>query len=657
MISHFKKAGIQSISFEKGMQKSELDKFVIIFTDLKNYPNAEKMKSALLEKKVSSLKINHVVYKKVTADDEVVSKDELNDLSANSESSISGEMYSEVVNMMTESILMEEVEKTISLEALISDPETVSKDMISKDLSMAQNGQAESSKPGYHVAHQLVQFRNQIQKVTENNDNLSLSELADAVFDLKSQLIEGIQSQKELGIYFENESQIIQEANALTDEVLIRIVKDEYKKGEISVQRLAQILQRLIPEPNELKRLLPQLSQAMLEEGMSKADFIQLVEELGKELQNENLVSFIEEGAKHIGVTSHELINEFKNDPSSAAELIYLATEIRKGTGDETVLKDLLVEYVERLGSKIVLDDVKTDDQREGNHLKEVMASVESEIVNKLEKKGIQSEVLQAVQQRLTERMESCFNNLKAEWEKRIKKTPSKEDVLETTIFQILEESVEEGDELHSILEKVRSSIHKQEIDENNFQQLYDEIQRRIKGQKKDHRQTVKKEKKNLPSGILNYNNTHLFLEKEISRSLRYETPFSIITLSVDKIVPKKRIHRGAINGHQINESILHELIKILRDADLVGILTKKILAVLLPMTDKQNARIAMSRLLKLLHEKSFLINDISLSIKFVGAVTSFNLDDTPDLKSFIHTAENEHNEFIIRLRNIQDLY
>ena len=166
MISHFKKAGIQSISFEKGLNKSELDKFVIIFADLKNYPNVALMKSALLEEKVSNLKINHVIYKKVTTDDEIVSKDQLKDISSNSESGPSGQMYGEVVNMMAESILMEEVEKSISLEALISDPESVSKDMISKDLSMTQNGQAESSKPGYHVAHQLVQFRNEIQKAT-----------------------------------------------------------------------------------------------------------------------------------------------------------------------------------------------------------------------------------------------------------------------------------------------------------------------------------------------------------------------------------------------------------------------------------------------------------------------------------------------------------
>jgi len=657
MISHFKKAGIQSISFEKGIKKSELDNFVTIFIDLKNYPNAKFMESALLKKKVSSLRINHVVYKKVTADDEIVSKDKLKQTSTNSQGVVSGQMYSEVVNMMAESILMEEVEKSISLEALFSNPESVSKDIINADLSMARSGQAESSKPGYHISQQLVQFRNEIQKVSENKINLNLSDLAEAVFDLKNQLIEGIQSKKELGIYYENESQIIEEVNALTDEVLIQIVKDEYKNGEISVKRLAQILQRLIPEPNELKRLLPQLNKAMLEEGMSKDDFFQLIEELAEELQNENLVSFLEEGANRIGVTSQELISEFKNNPSSAAELIYLATEIRKGTGDESVLTDLLVEYIERLGSKIVLDDAKTDQQQEGNHLKKVIAKVESEIVSKLHKKGIASDVIRSVEQRLAERMESCFNSLKADWEKKLQMNPSKEDMVETTIFKILEESVEEGDELYDILRQLRSSVREQEIDENNLQQLHNEIQRRIKLPKIDSAPSNNKKNKNFPSGILNTKSTHLFLEKEIARSLRYETPFSIITFSVEKIIPNQPIPSGAIGGHQIKKSLLSELISILRGADLVGILSKKIIAVLLPMTDKRKARIAMSRLLKCLHSKSFSVNGISLSLRFVGAVTSFDIDDTPNLRSFIRAAENEHNDYLIRLRNIQNLY
>jgi hypothetical protein len=221
----------------------------------------------------------------------------------------------------------------------------------------------------------------------------------------------------------------------------------------------------------------------------------------------------------------------------------------------------------------------------------------------------------------------------------------------------MLEESVEEGDELHNIFKQVRISIHEQGLDENNFQQLYDEIQRLRQHQEKNAAQSDDIEKKILPKGILSFKNTLFFIEKEIQRSLRYESPFSVITLSVEKIIPDQPIPQGAIDGNQINQFIMDELASILRGSDLVGILTKKVIAVILPMTDNRNGRIALSRLLKCLNSKSFVINDIVLSLKFVGTVTPFDADETPDFTSFIRVTENVHDDFLNRLRNVQDLY
>jgi hypothetical protein len=647
MIAHFKKAGIQSISFEKGVKKVELDNFVKIFADLKKYPTAASMKKALAQRMVSNIKINHIIYKRVTADDEIVSKEKLKEITEDPTS----QMYGEVINMMAESILTEEVEKSISLENLLADPEKLSKELIDKDLSFAQNGPTELANPGLLITEQLGKIRDEVNKVSESTDKVGISDLADAVFEMKKQLIDGIESQKTSGVLYENEKQIIDEANALSDQVVIQLVKEEYKKGEISVQRLAQILKRLVPEPNELKRLLPRLNEAMLEEGMSKADFLQLIDALGKELQNENLVEFIHKGAEEIGIASEDLIDEIKNDPSGAAELIYLASELRQGTGDEKVLTDFLVEYIERLGSKIALDDTASGEQEAGSHLREIIANVESEIVSKLKKKGVDENVLGAVQQRLAERMEMCFNKLKLDWERRQKTSATDEDMGKSTIFRVMEESVEEGDELHNILIELRASVKESDIDENNFQQIYEEITKRIQGQPK------KKQKKRLPNEILNYKNTLLFIEKEISRSTRYDTPFSTITFSIEKIIPEKPIPKGAFEGHEINKLVMGELANILRGSDVVGILSKKIIVALLPMTEKTSAKTALNRILKILHTRSFNIKGIPLKVKFGGIVTAFDHNQTPDLDSFISAAENKHNEFLIRLRNVQDLF
>jgi len=651
MAAHFKNVGIQSVSFEKGINEAELKSFVEIFVDPKSYPKASSMKKALAEKLVSNVKINHVFYKKMTVDDEIVSKEKLNETSNDTHNASSDQMFGEVLNMMAEGVLAEEIEKSFSLKNLIEDPIKLSNDLISKDFEEAKGEQTESSQCGPVLVGQIARIREEVIKMEEGVDDINISDLAGAVSEMRDELIKGIEAQKALGVIYENEEQIIDEANALTDQVLIQLVRKEYQEGNISTKRLAQILRRMVPESAELKRLLPLLKDALIEEGMPISEFMDLVDALGKELNNEELVKIFKKGSEEIGLASEDLIQEFKRDPSGAAELIYLASELRKGPGDEKILTELLVDYIERIGSKIVLDTTDPNDDDSDDHIKKVIANVESDIVSRLDKKGIEDEVLNSVQEKLMERMEICFNKLKKEWESQQTSNTSAIAADQTTIFKILEESVGEGDELHNILTQVRNSVKEGEIDENNIQQIFKEITRINK-----KKQTGKKNKE-LPNGILSYKNTLFLIGKEISRSNRYETPFSVITYSIIKIESKQPIPKGKLSGQEINQVFMGELIKSLRDADLIGILTPKILAVLLPMTEKENAKIALRRLLRSLHGSPITVNGIDLKVQFAGAVTSFDENQTPDLKNFLKVVENDHNELVIRLKNVRELY
>jgi hypothetical protein len=72
MLQHFKKAGINSVSFEKGLGEEELKTFAPIFIDTANYADTDAMKAACTQQGVDKIKINHVFYTKVTENDEVV---------------------------------------------------------------------------------------------------------------------------------------------------------------------------------------------------------------------------------------------------------------------------------------------------------------------------------------------------------------------------------------------------------------------------------------------------------------------------------------------------------------------------------------------------------------------------------------------------------
>ena len=59
ILAHFKKSGMESISFYRGIEKKELQILLEIATSLSNYHNADAMSKALFKKRVNHIKINH----------------------------------------------------------------------------------------------------------------------------------------------------------------------------------------------------------------------------------------------------------------------------------------------------------------------------------------------------------------------------------------------------------------------------------------------------------------------------------------------------------------------------------------------------------------------------------------------------------------------
>ena len=692
MVIHFKKAGIQSISFEKGMKSDELNRFIEIFSDLKKFSTADHMKKALLRSNVKKIRINHVIFKKMTSDDKIVSKGTIIGNQSGMPEASQGAAKTKFMDMMVENIVMEEVEKSLSIKSLMEDPTGFSKAMVDKDLSASKesgdekggtsvlktstdrdlSGSKESGegkgKSGDVIIKQLDLLKKEVEATMSGTGNIQMPELASAVLAMKKDLLEQIEAQKAMGVVYENEGMIRDETNAMMDGILIRLVKEEYKQGKVSIPRLGQIIRRMIPESEELKRLLPKIKEALMEEGMSLPQFAQLAQELGKELQSEELAQILKKSAEEIGVDGEELIRELQIDPAGAAELIYLASEIKKGTGDEKVLSDLLVDYVERIGSKISLDAAEQKGEEGGKYLKDIISRVESEIVGNLKQKNVNNDIISSVEKRLEERMEECFNKLQSDWASRYESSGTGKG---KTILDIFEEDAEEGEELKAILESVRSSVREGGLDENDLKQIFDEISKSKLDQQKKNLQKEelkkkaqqmeepekKKEKPGLPKGVLNRNNILFFIDKEISRAVRYSTPFSAMLLTILKVTPEKPVPKGSITGNDVMNAVLTELAKAVRDSDMVGLLDKKKMLTLFPMTKKTDSKMAMSRIMKILQAEPFIINDYPLAVKFVGVVTAYDHDRAQTLKSYIKASENELYDMINRLKNVQDIY
>lgn len=650
MVSHFKKAGIQSVSFEKGVQTSDVSNFVRIFVDLTVYPDAESMKAGLKRKGIKFIRINHVFYKKVTEDDAVVSRDALKKNGQGSLSERGGGRAGSILDVMAGGMVAEELEQAMSLRMVIDNPGAASRALIDSDLASAQAGGGGKQSSGPVIVKQLTRLRGEVEKVAPDMEGAGLAELAEAVFDMKRKLLSGIESQKTVGVVYPDEDLIREEADQLTDRVFVQLVRQEYRGGEISVKRMAQILRRLVPDPAELKRLLPTLKQALLEEGMPPTDFAELVDELGRELQSQGLAQVLEQSAAAIGVDGEELVKEVLTSPQIAAELIYLSAEIRKGTGDEKLLSDLLVDYVERVGGKLAMDEAAKEGDGPQTHLETIYRRVQSQILDRLNVKDVKPDILQEVEERLKRRMEGMIERLQGEWRQRESLPVDARDVRSFSILGALEAGTDEGEELNAILSQVQTSLRERGIDETNFKAVYDEI---VKGRVAWKKQ---REKKDIPSGALNRSSMLFFIEKEIQRAVRYGTPFSVVLFAIVRAIPRAKVAPGTINQQDVYQAILERLARIVRDPDMVGSLDKSRMIWLLPMTIPEDVQTARQRIVGELHRHIYNVKGVPLKVRLATAVKDFSHEELPPLRTFLKRAETSLHEMVVRLRNIKDL-
>ncbi len=650
MVSHFKKAAIQSVSFEMGVQATDIAEFVRIFIDMASFPNGDAMKRELKRKGVRGIRINHVFYKKVTEDDEVVSRDELKKTSEGRGSALGGDQGSSILDVVAGGLVAEELEQAMSLRMVIDNPGAASRAMIDSDLARTGVEEGHKGKSGPVIVKQLNRLRGEVEKVAPEMEGAGLAELAEAVFDMKRKLLSGIESHKTTGVVYEDEALIREEADQLTDRVFIQLVRQEYRGGDVSVKRLAQILRRLVPDPAELQRLMPALKQALLEEGMPPTDFADLVEELGRELQSQGLAHVIKESADTIGVDGEDLVNEILTNPQIAAELIYLSAEIRKGTGDEKLLSDLLVDYVERVGGRLSMDEARQAEGEGESHLDTIYRRVQSQILDRLKSKEVKPDILQEVEERLKRRMEGMLERLQVDWEKRQSLPVDAKELHEFSILGALEAGTDEGEELGTILDQVRSSLRERGIDETNFKAVYQEI---VKGRIAWKKQ---KEKKDLPSGALNRSSILFFVEKEIQRAVRYGTPFSVVLLAIVRAIPRAKAAPGAINQNDVYQAVLERLARVVRDPDMVGSLDKSRMIWLLPMTIPEDVQTARQRIVGELHRHVYNIKGVPLKVRLATAVKDFSHEELPPLRTFLKRAETSLHEMVVRLRNIKDL-
>lgn len=730
----FESHGVQSVSFDKGLTVGELDVFIEIFSSLTMTQNAKAIKKSLFSKGAYHIKINHVLYKKVTEDDQIISRDVLKSVTPDMDDGNS-QNRKRFMDTLLESVLTDEFAKSLSIQSLLASPGNVSKNMIEADLASAdqtllpgdalstsgsiagasqgamkgtgrgaglsdgaatdssvagygRNGtagtgggvvggraagaavaegaatgapsapadaagavSAKSAGHGPMLLHQLDLMRREVEKHLEGQGEASLESLAGAVFDLKKKLFEGIETQKALGVAYANESAIIDNVNELTDRVLIRLIQEEYKDGNIPIARLALIITRLVPQASELKRLLPKIKKALLDRGMMLAEYLDLIQELKNELKSEELARILQESSDAIGVDSEGIMAEVKQNPAQAAKLIYLASEIRKGTGDDAALADILVDYVEKMSQQIARDAKETDPEKGEEHLKKVIGDVESTIIHQLGRMDLDNEVLLRIEERINHRMESMLDSMRIDWLQTKATSEKAAQYKPLTVLQTLEQNVSDDEELTETLKVIRQKVESGDIDENDFSSIHAEIvsQKEMTQAATDGLQ--------IPDGVLNPDELMFIIDKEIARANRYDAPFSALAFSFVAAKPKMKALRSLINTEAVMHAALEKMTTTLREVDYIGQIGKNKIVALLPMIEQREAKQALDRVMNLLHSKPINVQGVPVYLRVAGVASAFDPEKTPDTGAFAKQLSNQLMDMVARVKNIQVLF
>ena len=157
-----------------------------------------------------------------------------------------------------------------------------------------------------------------------------------------------------------------------------------------------------------------------------------------------------------------------------------------------------------------------------------------------------------------------------------------------------------------------------------------------------------------MPRGVLEAPVLTLIIEKEIARAKRYSLPFSALSFSLVKAVPKSAVPTGKISYHRFMAATFQAIAKVVRDADIIGELGKNRIVVLLPMTPGSNAGTALKRCLKRLHTSPVDVDGIPLEIRVAGVAIGYDVIHTPDAGSFVQKLASELAQMERRIKNLQ---
>ena len=616
---HFKKAGIQSFSFEKPLTEEHLGIFIEVVADLTRHPDADTMKRELSLRGAKGLRLNYIIYRKMTADDQVVGKDMViappgAALPQSQPGATGGASPTD----------------SVSLARMLTDPRGTAGALFYTSVNGAP------PKPD-SVAATVASLGNQLRTAVLSGEVASAN-LLEAVLVLREESFGHIKDFNAAGLVGPDMETVVGEVEKLTHETVIHLVREEYRSGEVSVKRIAQILRRMLPDRRELRILLPQLKDALLGVGMPYVKYVELIGELQHELEGDQVVTAIAQATREMGVSPDEVIEEIRKHPADAARLMILTSELRRtGSEGSAGFEQTLTDYIEKASQEMAVGALDGKNPDSGKQLGSVLQKIEANLLDNLKKQGIEQSVLTALSARLTERLPYLLDNTKTEWLK--KALDAQPDLDVGMLARLIAGTVQQAVDIDTRRDTLFSLCQQKGLTNDQIQEVLHQAAARV---------SAMTQQIELPRGVLSSSAIMYFLDRECKLSLRYHNPFSLLILSILRVPDGAGGERplSADERTAFTHTLVIALKGIMRDIDMIGVpssTTESIVFVILPMTEESHTYGLVQRLRRELAEQSFEVNGKMTRLNLAVSITGFDYKTIKDKTEFLRAAMAHH--------------
>ena len=430
--------------------------------------------------------------------------------------------------------------------------------------------------------------------------NVPVEDLLAGMYAMRSELLKAVKAQEGLARHLSSGSegkpgasgtpslpraaasaeaagQLAEAADDVFTQTAASLVMEEYRKCKGNPKRMAQVVQRIVPDRHLLRNVLGAFRAELVKQGVPLMEFFNLLAELNTLLGTDRSYQEFLQAGESMGVSHEELLKELQENPRQAAQLILLASEARKSSRDGSAaeLINSLADFVEKAGDAAGASIQANP--REAAKLGSLLQQMEAEVNQKLLDKGLPEDMRIQGQQKLRLRMQRSVIDLKGKAALAQLRAPG---VSETEKVHFLLEMFSDEREMEDVLGRAREGLDPEALAREAGGQVMQKVRQEMAARRE------KAASRELPSGVYVKAVLDFFVKSEISRATRYNLPFSALLISFHGLPEDKASLESqgeALRGLQ--NVLIGDLRRLLRESDFVGYLAYNRFLVVLPMT------------------------------------------------------------------------